>query len=102
MLKHDNHYYTVSQNHLENKYLFEVKNHPKHLCSKPTEVYPRMYNSIYDAIHYGGFDMKTGWRINELSAHFSQYQNNTFFSMPWSLYVYSPQLNQPTPMLTVG
>ena len=31
MLKNDHHYYIVSQNTSENKYLFEVKNHPQHL-----------------------------------------------------------------------
>ena len=39
MLKNDNHYYIVSQNTSENKYLLEVKNHPQHLYNKPTEVY---------------------------------------------------------------
>ena len=35
-LKNDNHYYIVSHNTSDNKYLFEVKNHPQHLCNKPT------------------------------------------------------------------
>ena len=38
LLINDSHYYIVSQNHLEIKYLFEVKNHPQHLCNKPIEV----------------------------------------------------------------
>ena len=59
MLKNDNHYYIVSQNTSENKYLFEVKNHPQRLCNKPTEVYSTTYDSMYVAIHYGGFDIKT-------------------------------------------
>ena len=63
MLKNDNHYYIVCQNTSENNYLFEVKNHPLHLCNKPTEVYPTTYDSMYVAIHYGGFDMKTGRMI---------------------------------------
>ena len=91
MLKNDNHYYTVSKNTSENKYLFEVKNHAQHLCKKPTEVYPTTYESMYVAIHYGGFDMKTRRKINELGPHFLQYQNNTFFSKLGNLYVYSPQ-----------
>ena len=37
-LKNDNHYYIVSQNTSENKYLFQVKNHPQRLCNKPTDV----------------------------------------------------------------
>ena len=53
MLKNDNHYYIVSQNTSDNKYLFEVKNHPQHLCNKPTEVYPTTNDSIYVAIHSG-------------------------------------------------
>ena len=73
MLKNDNHHYIVSENTSENKYLFEVKCNPQHLCNKPTEVYPTNFDSIYVSIHYGGFDMKTGGKINEPGAHFSQY-----------------------------
>ena len=90
MLKNDNHYYIVSQNASENKHHFEVKNHPQHLCNKPTEVYPTTYNSIYVAIHYGGFDMKIEQKINELGPHLLQYQNNAF-SKPGNLCIYSPQ-----------
>ena len=46
---------------------------------------------MYVAIHYGGFDMKTGRKLNELGPHLLQYQNNAFFSKPGNLYVYSPQ-----------
>ena len=92
MLKNDNHYYIVSQNSsAKNKYLFEVKNNPQNICNKPTEVYPTTYDSMYVAIHYGGFDMKTGRRINKLGPHLLQYQNNAFFSKPGNLFVYSPQ-----------
>ena len=91
MLEKDNHYYIFSQNHSENKYLFEVKNNPQHPCNKPTEVYPTTLGSMYVAIHYGGFDMKTGRKINELGPNLLQYQNNAFFSKPGNLYVYSPQ-----------
>ena len=90
MLKNDNHYYIVSQNTPENKYLFEVKNHPQRLCNKPTEVYLTTYDSMYVAIHYGGFDMKTGRKLNELGPHLLQYQNN-FLLKPGNLYMYSPQ-----------
>ena len=90
MLKNDNHYNIVSQNSSETKYLFEVKNHTQHLCNKPTEVYPTTHGSMYVAIHSGGFDMKTGQKINELGPHLLQYQNNTFFSKPGNLYVFSP------------
>ena len=91
MLKNDNHFYIVGQITSENKYLFEVKNHPQHLCNKPTEVYPNTYDSMYVAIHYGGFDMKTGRKVNELGPHLLQYQNNAFLLKPGNLYVYSPQ-----------
>ena len=91
MLKNDNHYYIVSQNSSENQYLFEVKNNPQHLCNKPTEVYPTAYDSTYISIHYGGFDMKTGRKNNELGPHLLQDQNNALFSKPGNLYVYSPQ-----------
>ena len=83
--------FIVSQITSGNKYLVEVKNHPQHLCNKPTEVYPTTYDSIYVAIHYGGFDMKTGQKINELGPHLVQYQNNALFSKSGNLYVYSPQ-----------
>ena len=46
MLKNDNPFYIVSQDTSENKYLFEVKNHPQHLCNNPTEVYPTTYDSM--------------------------------------------------------
>ena len=46
---------------------------------------------MYVAIHYGGFDMKTGRKLNELGPHLLQYQNNAFSSKPGNLYVYSPQ-----------
>ena len=69
MLENDNHYYIVSQNTSENIFLFEVKNHPQHLCNKPAEVYPTTYDSMYVAFHYGGFDMKTGRKLNELGPH---------------------------------
>ena len=85
MLKNDNHYFIVSQNISENKYLFEVKNHPQQLCNEPTEVYPTINDSMYVATHYGGFDMKTGRIINELGPHLLPYQNNAFFSKPGDL-----------------
>ena len=91
MLKNDNHYYIVSQNTSDNKYLFEVKNHPQHLCNKPTEVYPTTYDSMYAAIHYGGFDMKTGRKKIELGPHLLQYQNNAFR--------YSPQPKRADPYI---
>ena len=46
---------------------------------------------MYVAIHYGGFDVKTGRKNNELGSHLLQYQNNAFFSKPGNLYVCSPQ-----------
>ena len=46
---------------------------------------------MYVTIHYGGFDMKTGRKMNELGAHLLQYQNNLLFSKPGNLYVCSPQ-----------
>ena len=58
MLKNDNHFYIVSQNNSYTKYFFEVKSNPQHLCTKPTEVYPTTYDSMYVAIHYDGLDMK--------------------------------------------
>ena len=58
MLKNDNHYYKVRQNNSDTKYFFQVKNNPQRLCTKPTEVYPTTYDSMYVAIHYGGFDRK--------------------------------------------
>ena len=73
MLKKDNHYYTVSQKHSRNKYSLEVNNHPQHLCNKPTEVYPTTYDSVYVAIQYGGFHMKTGRESIELGPNFLQY-----------------------------
>ena len=91
MLKNEDHYYIVSQNTSQNKYLFEVKNNRQNLCNKPTEVYPTTYDAMYVAIHYGGFDTKTGRKLNELGPHLLQYQNNAFFSKPGNLYVYSPQ-----------
>ena len=91
MPKNDNHYYIVSQNTSENKHRFEVKNHPQHLFNKPTDVYSTTYDSMYVAIHYGGFDMKTGQKLNELGPQLLQYQSNAFFSKPANLYVYSSQ-----------
>ena len=100
MLKNDNHYYIVSQNSSENKYLFEVKDHPQHLCNKPTEVYPTTYDSMYVAIHYGGFDMKTGRKPNELGRkHFLQHQNKAFHSKPGNLYIYSLQCKPADPYI---
>ena len=85
MLKNDNHYCIVSQNSSRNKYLFEIKNHPQHLCNKPTEVYPTTYDSLYVAILYGALDMKSGRKINELGPHLLQYQINAFSSKPGNL-----------------
>ena len=100
MLKNDNQYYIVSQKTSENKYLFEVKNHPQHLCNKPTEVYPTTYDSMYVAVHHGGFDNKTGRKINGLlGPHLLQYQNNAIFSKPGNLYVYSPQYKPADPYI---
>ena len=99
VLKIDNHCYIVCQNTSENNHLFEVKTHPQHLCYKPTEVYPTTYDSKYVALHYGGFDMKTGRKITELGPHLLQYQDNAFFSKPGNLYVYSPQLKPADPYI---
>ena len=71
ILKNDNHFYIVSQ-YFSEKYVFEVKNHPQYLCNQPTKVYPTTYDSMYVAIHYGGFDMETGRKINELRPHLLQ------------------------------
>ena len=99
MLKNHNHNYTASQNTSENKYLFKVKNHPQPLRNKPTEVYHTTYDSMYVAIHYGGFDMKTGQKIIILGPHLLQYQNKAFFSKPGHLYVFSPQPKQADPYI---
>ena len=99
MLKNDNLYYIVSQNSLETNYLFEVKNNPQHLCNKPTEIYPTTYDSMYVASLYGGFDMKTGRKINELGPQLLHYLNNAFFSKPGNLYVYSAQLKPADPYI---
>ena len=53
------------------------------------------------AIHYGGFDMKTGRKINELRRHFLQYQNNALFSKPGNLYVCSPQPKPAAPYINL-
>ena len=90
MLKNDNHHYIVSQNTSDTKYLLEVKHHPQHLCNEPTEVYTTKYDSMYVAIYYCGFDMKTGRKNNELGPHLLQHQNNAFLSKPGDLRVYSP------------
>ena len=60
MLKNDDQYYIVSRNDSGNKYLFEIKNRPQKRCNKPSDVYPTTYESLFVAILYGGFDMKTG------------------------------------------
>ena len=73
MLTNDTHSYIVIQKTSENKYLCEVKNHPQHLCNKPTEVYTTTYDSMYVANHYGGFHMKTGRKVNELGPHLLQF-----------------------------
>ena len=46
---------------------------------------------MYVTIHYGGFDMKTGRKLNELGPHLLQYQNKALLSKPGNLYVYSIQ-----------
>ena len=91
MLNNDNHYCIVNAIHTENNYLFEVKDHPQHLCNKPAEFYPTTYDSLFVAIHFGGFDMKTGREFNALGPKLLQYQNLAFFSLPGIFYVYSPQ-----------
>ena len=55
------------------------------------KVYPTEYDSMYVAIHYVGFDMKTRRNFNELGPHLSQYQNNAFFSKLGNIHVYSLQ-----------
>ena len=87
MLKNDEHFYIVSQNALENKYLFEVKNHPQHLFNKPTEVYPTTYDSMYVEIQYGGLDMKKRQKINKLGPHFLQFQNFAYFSIAGNVFI---------------
>ena len=58
MLKNDNHYYVVSHDSSDNKYIFELKiNSSQHLWNKPTEVCSTTYDSTYVTIQYGGFDM---------------------------------------------
>ena len=59
MIKSDDQYYIGSRNDSENKYLFEIKNRPHMLCNKPSDVYPTTYESLFVAICYCGFDMKT-------------------------------------------
>ena len=69
-LKNDKKYYIVRQNTSKTKYLFEVKNNPQHLFNNLTEVYPTTNDSMYVATHYGGFEKKTGRKINELVLNF--------------------------------
>ena len=54
---------------------------------------------MHVAIHFGGFDMKTGRKINELGPQLSQYQNNAFFSKPGNLLVYSRQPKPADPFI---
>ena len=54
---------------------------------------------MYVAFHYGGFDMKIGRKINELSSHLEQYQKSAFFSKPGNLYVYGPQAKPADPYI---
>ena len=63
MIKKDDQYRIVSRNESKNKYLFEIKNRQQKLCNKPSDVYATTYESLFVAILYGGFDMKTGRNI---------------------------------------
>ena len=63
MIKNDDQYYIVRRNDSENKYLFEIKNRPEELSNKQSDVYPTTRESLFVAISYGGFDIKTGRNI---------------------------------------
>ena len=42
---------------------------------------------MYVAIHYAGYDIETGRKINELGRRLLQYQSNAFFSKSRNLNV---------------
>ena len=75
MIKNEDQTYINSRNDSENKYLFESKNRPQKLCNKPSDVYPTTYESLFVAISYGGFDMKTGQNMiqQEIKVHILHY-----------------------------
>ena len=63
MIKNNKQYYMISKNDTQLKFLFEVKNNPQHYCHKPEPVYPTNYDSLYVAIHHGGFEMNSGRKL---------------------------------------
>ena len=79
-----------------------VKKHPQHFCNKPTEVYPTTYYSLYVALHYAGFDVKTGRKVNEMGPYLLHCQNNAIFLKygNHTFVVLNPNL--PTPQSTHG
>ena len=58
-----NNYYIVSGRNNTSQYLFEAKTKPEVFCSKPVQVYPTNYDSLYVVIDFDGFDPASGKRM---------------------------------------
>ena len=46
-------------------FVFEVKNNPQKPCVRPIDIYPTNYGSLYVAISWGGFDLRSGRNLGK-------------------------------------
>ena len=86
-----NTYNFVSGRNNTSQYLFEVKTESKIFCSKPVQLYPTDYDSLYKVIDFGGFDLASGKRMGFPGAtqHLQYYQPSV--SSDGRLFVHKPE-----------
>ena len=87
-------FYIISGPGSTTNFVFEVKNNPQKHCGQPTNFYPTNYNSLYVAIIYGGFDLRSGRKLEkerkgatQLLQYIAPTESNVFAQ----LYAYDPR-----------
>ena len=84
-------YYIVSGRNNTSQCLFEVKTETEVFCTKPVQVYPINYDSLYVVIDFGGFDLACGKkkRFSGGTQHLQHYQPSG--SSDGRLFVHKPE-----------
>ena len=85
MVKQGEKIYIISGPDSTTKFVFEVKNNTQKHCGKPRDDYRTIYDSHFEAIISGGFDLRSGRSLGKernnathLLQHIAPTENNGF------------------------
>ena len=94
MVKQGTKYYIISGPDSTTKFIFKVRNNPPKHNGKPTGIYPTNYNSLYEAVISGGFDIRSGRNLGKErngATQILQYIRPTENDGFAQLYAYDPE-----------